>query len=308
MALVRPKRRFASPFPLSFPRRRCSSRRGAVSTKLQGAWRMSDSLDGPKRRSRRRVSGQAKQVVPIRPAVARDWMVEVPILAWLIMWKTTEEAVDPLVRATASGVTSRPGEPGASCGDRRRRRGRRRSATAVRIRETSSGTMARARIGRPSTRSAGWLPTGRRQAARVRHGEHRRPDRDSRVGLHHGAPSSRAAGPCDPDPPISLASCRRSAVRGPSSRRKMPNMVAPEPDMRANRQSGSEASIRAPRSRSSGAAVAAPARTGRSGSCGARPGSISDSETFDEHRRQGRLSAGARRRNTRAVSTWQPRD
>ena len=47
------------------------------------------------------------------PAVARDWMVDEPILAWLTMWNTVEK---PSMRfsnsaSAASGVTSRPVKP-----------------------------------------------------------------------------------------------------------------------------------------------------------------------------------------------------
>ena len=62
---------------------------------------------------------QKTKVVPIRPAVARDWMVEVPILAWLIMWKTTREAVDALVEQRLDRLRRHvaAGEPGAAGGD-----------------------------------------------------------------------------------------------------------------------------------------------------------------------------------------------
>ena len=53
------------------------------------------------------------KVAPATPAVARLWIVEVPILAWLSMWKAIEK---PSIRfsnsgSTASGVTSRPVKP-----------------------------------------------------------------------------------------------------------------------------------------------------------------------------------------------------
>ncbi len=53
------------------------------------------------------------KVAPATPAVARLCTVEVPILAWLSMWKAMEK---PSIRfsnsgSTASGVTSRPVNP-----------------------------------------------------------------------------------------------------------------------------------------------------------------------------------------------------
>ena len=53
------------------------------------------------------------KVAPATPAVARDWMVDDPILAALIMWKNAEK---PSMRfsnsgSAASGVTSRPVKP-----------------------------------------------------------------------------------------------------------------------------------------------------------------------------------------------------
>ena len=52
-------------------------------------------------------------VAPATPAVARDWIVLEPILAWLTMWNAVEK---PSIRfsnsgSTASGVTSRPVKP-----------------------------------------------------------------------------------------------------------------------------------------------------------------------------------------------------
>ena len=56
---------------------------------------------------------QKMKVAPATPAVARLWIVEVPILAWLSMWKAMEK---PSIRfsnngSIASGVTSRPVKP-----------------------------------------------------------------------------------------------------------------------------------------------------------------------------------------------------
>ena len=56
---------------------------------------------------------QKMKVAPATPAVARLWIVEVPILAWLSMWKAIEK---PSIRfsnsgSIASGVTSRPVKP-----------------------------------------------------------------------------------------------------------------------------------------------------------------------------------------------------
>ena len=56
---------------------------------------------------------QKMKVAPAVPAVARLWIVEVPILAWLSMWNAIEK---PSIRfsnngSTASGVTSRPVKP-----------------------------------------------------------------------------------------------------------------------------------------------------------------------------------------------------
>jgi len=56
---------------------------------------------------------QKIKVAPATPAVARLWIVEVPILAWLSMWNAIEK---PSIRfsnsgSTASGVTSRPVKP-----------------------------------------------------------------------------------------------------------------------------------------------------------------------------------------------------
>ena len=53
------------------------------------------------------------KVAPATPAVARLCTVEVPILAWLSMWKAIEK---PSIRfsnsgSIASGVTSRPVKP-----------------------------------------------------------------------------------------------------------------------------------------------------------------------------------------------------
>ena len=53
------------------------------------------------------------KVAPAMPAVARLWIVEVPILAWLSMWNAIE---NPSIRfsnsgSIASGVTSRPVKP-----------------------------------------------------------------------------------------------------------------------------------------------------------------------------------------------------
>src|ERR1700738_400599 len=56
---------------------------------------------------------QKIKVAPATPAVARLWIVEVPILAWLSMWNAIEK---PSIRfsnsgSIASGVTSRPVKP-----------------------------------------------------------------------------------------------------------------------------------------------------------------------------------------------------
>ena len=56
---------------------------------------------------------QKMKVAPATPAVARLWIVEAPILAWLSMWKAIEK---PSIRfsnsgSIASGVTSRPVKP-----------------------------------------------------------------------------------------------------------------------------------------------------------------------------------------------------
>src|SRR4051812_16753934 len=56
---------------------------------------------------------QKMYVAPATPAVARLWIVDVPILAWLSMWNAIEK---PSMRfsnrgSTASGVTSRPVKP-----------------------------------------------------------------------------------------------------------------------------------------------------------------------------------------------------
>ena len=56
---------------------------------------------------------QKMKVAPATPAVARLWIVEAPILAWLSMWKAMEK---PSIRfsnsgSIASGVTSRPVKP-----------------------------------------------------------------------------------------------------------------------------------------------------------------------------------------------------
>ena len=56
---------------------------------------------------------QKMKVAPATPAVARLCTVEVPILAWLSMWKAMEK---PSIRfsnsgSIASGVTSRPVKP-----------------------------------------------------------------------------------------------------------------------------------------------------------------------------------------------------
>ena len=56
---------------------------------------------------------QKMNVAPATPAVARLWIVEVPILAWLNMWNAIEK---PSIRfsnsgSMASGVTSRPVKP-----------------------------------------------------------------------------------------------------------------------------------------------------------------------------------------------------
>ena len=56
---------------------------------------------------------QKIKVAPATPAVARLCIVEVPILAWLSMWKAMEK---PSMRfsnngSIASGVTSRPVKP-----------------------------------------------------------------------------------------------------------------------------------------------------------------------------------------------------
>src|SRR5216683_2640997 len=64
---------------------------------------------------------QKIKVAPAVPAVARLWIVEVPILAWLSRWNAIEK---PSIRfsnsgSIASGVTSRPvtggGEPVGEC-------------------------------------------------------------------------------------------------------------------------------------------------------------------------------------------------
>ena len=58
------------------------------------------------------------KVAPAVPAVARLWIVEVPILAWLSMWKAIEK---PSMRLSnsgpiASGVHVAAGKAGAACG------------------------------------------------------------------------------------------------------------------------------------------------------------------------------------------------
>jgi len=70
----------------------------------------------PSQPSRQAPGDPGKQkinVAPATPAVARLWIVDVPILAWLSMWNAMEK---PSIRfsnsgSIASGVTSRPVKP-----------------------------------------------------------------------------------------------------------------------------------------------------------------------------------------------------
>ena len=105
--------------------------------------------------------GRAKtKVVPTSPAVARDWMVETPILSKEIRWKMAEKPSIRLVNSGLHGfrrdVAAR--EAGAARGQDDVDVGIRRiAATAARMASTSSLTMVR-----PASR---WPAAVRRSAS-----------------------------------------------------------------------------------------------------------------------------------------------